>query len=225
MHDALPDATRRIRSLLLSTDTLLSSRRNIDEPRANRIQHGAYGHYLPDSWYKTTYLLPSLLCALLIATVSKVEVRLVSTSSARLDTIRELVRSFIQKQTESILLPSVLNGWQEDSILVSAVERIAVCELPAATLNVSSGLPCSLPISQISPQIHVYACSATDEDNDFITKGEEGEDILAASDTELPNRHWEGLWESLLYPDDIKSNLLNYIYTTVVFSNAGVDCK
>ena len=48
---------------------------------------------------------------------------------------------------------------------------------------------------------------------------------MAASACELPSMSWEGLWESLIYSDDIKSKLLDYIYATVVFSDADVDCE
>jgi len=46
---------------------------------------------------------------------------------------------------------------------------------------------------------------------------------MAASVCELPSRQWEGLWDSLIFPDDTKSRLLDYIYATVLFSDANVD--
>ena len=47
---------------------------------------------------------------------------------------------------------------------------------------------------------------------------------MAATVCELPSIGWEGLWESLIYEDDVKTRLLDYIYATVVFSDADVDC-
>ena len=47
---------------------------------------------------------------------------------------------------------------------------------------------------------------------------------MAAPVCELPSIGWEGLWESLIYEDDVKTRLLDYIYATVVFSDADVDC-
>ncbi len=41
----------------------------------------------------------------------------------------------------------------------------------------------------------------------------------------LPNEELEGIWESLFYEGDIKAKLLNYIYATLAFSDANVDCK
>ena len=49
-------------------------------------------------------------------------------------------------------------------------------------------------------------------------------DTLAASICELPNRGWEGLWNSLIYSGDIKLKLLDYIHATLILSDANVDC-
>lgn len=65
---------------------------------------------------------------------------------------------------------------------------------------------------------------------------------MAATVRELPSRDMDGLWDrysgritlacvhelirylsSLIYPDDVKPKLLNYIYTTLLFSDANVD--
>lgn len=47
---------------------------------------------------------------------------------------------------------------------------------------------------------------------------------MAATVCELPSRMWDGLWDSLIFSDDTKSRLLDYIYATVLFSDADVDC-
>ena len=49
--------------------------------------------------------------------------------------------------------------------------------------------------------------------------------MMAATVCELPSVGWEGLWESLIYADDIKSKLLDYIFATVLLSDANVDCE
>lgn len=48
---------------------------------------------------------------------------------------------------------------------------------------------------------------------------------MAATVCELPSRMWDGLWDSLIFSDDTKSRLLDYIYATVLFSDADVDCE
>ena len=75
-------------------------------------------------------------------------------------------------------------------------------------------------------QIHVYSPSdSQDYDQPSVNPSENGEEFNAASVLELPHITLEGLWDSLYYEGDIKSSLLDYIYATVDFADAGVDCK
>jgi hypothetical protein len=61
---------------------------------------------------------------------------------------------------------------------------------------------------------------------ELSTGGENGEEeVMAATITDLPCALWEGLWDSLVYEDNIKNKLLNYIYSTLLLSDAGVDCE
>lgn len=81
-------------------------------------------------------------------------------------------------------------------------------------------------MEQVSLQIHVYQPSESDAFEELASGNKnDGEEVTAASVCELPSMGWEGLWESLIYSDDIKAKLLDYIYATVVFSDADVDCK
>ncbi len=147
-----------------------------------------------------------------------VEVRLSPTSTARFDTIRNAVHQYISKSFETIALPSKLDGWEDVPVLASSVEQITACE--------SSSPTSYLPVAQASLQIHVYQPADGDTVDGFSTgPTSDGEEIMAASVCELPSRQWEGLWDSLIFPDDTKSRLLDYIYATVLFSDANVDCK
>lgn len=103
-------------------------------------------------------------------------------------------------------------------MLASSVEEITACE--------SSSPTSYLPVAQAALQIHVYQPNDGDAVNGFSAgPSGDGEEIMAASVCELPSRQWEGLWDSLIFPDDTKTKLLDYIYATVLFSDANVDCK
>jgi hypothetical protein len=104
-------------------------------------------------------------------------------------------------------------------VLASSVEQISACE--------SSSPTSYLPVAQAALQIHVYQPpSDVDAVNGFSAEPSgDGEEIMAASVCELPSRQWEGLWDSLIFPDDTKTKLLDYIYATVLFSDSNVDCK
>ncbi|EKM59695.1 uncharacterized protein PHACADRAFT_158144 [Phanerochaete carnosa HHB-10118-sp] len=146
-----------------------------------------------------------------------VEVRVKQTATARFDTIRNYVHQYITSSFSHIYLPSVLQGWEDVPLLSSSVDRIRASESPCPSP--------SLPIEQISLQIHVYQPTDSGAFDELATGGSraDGEEVMAASVCELPSLNWEGLWESLIYSDGIKAKLLDYIYATVVFSDADVD--
>lgn len=147
-----------------------------------------------------------------------VEVRVASTATARFDTLRNAIYAYITTSFDKLRLPSSLEGWEEIPLLASSIERVYACESPCPTSV--------LPISQAALQIHVYQPTEGDSFEEFSNgPSGEGEDVMAATVCELPSRTWEGLWENLIFPDDTKSKLLDYIYATVLFSDANVDCE
>ncbi|KIJ26990.1 hypothetical protein M422DRAFT_105855, partial [Sphaerobolus stellatus SS14] len=145
-----------------------------------------------------------------------VEVRLSSKSNSRFDTIRELVEQHVYSDSH-LILPSEITGWETKKTLQGNVERIVASET-ACPYHI-------LPTSQAELIVHVYQPSDEEAAEEMTSAGADtgGEEIMAASVCELPSRNIEGLWESLIYPDDVKSKLLNYIYATLVFSDADVD--
>ena len=144
-----------------------------------------------------------------------VEVRLQPRAAARFNTIRNLVHSYL-KTFERIGLPSTIDGWQDVPELAASVERIVVSE--------SSCPSPSLALDEMAIQIHVYQPSDTDSFEEYASgTRDDDDDTMAASVCELPNRSWEGLWDSLIYADDIKLKLLNYIHATLVLSDANID--
>ena len=75
-------------------------------------------------------------------------------------------------------------------------------------------------------RIHIYELSDEQSfDRVSSNPSDASEEITAASETALPSQNLEGLWESLYYEPDIKSKLLDYIYSTIDFSDADVDRK
>ncbi|KAF5370071.1 hypothetical protein D9758_001247 [Tetrapyrgos nigripes] len=146
-----------------------------------------------------------------------IEVRLTPRATARFDTIRNRVYTWINT-FERLNLPSVLSGWEDVPELASSVERIATSETacPAKTL----------PINEMVLHIHVYQPSDSDSFEEFANSTgarDDDDETMAASVCELPNRSWEGLWDSLIYAEDIKTKLLDYIHATLLLSDAGVD--
>ena len=59
------------------------------------------------------------------------------------------------------------------------------------------------------------------EDNDD-DQGED-KDVMAATVGQLPAVALEGIWDNLVYEDDVKLRLLNYIASTQLFGDRQVD--
>ncbi|KAF8898173.1 P-loop containing nucleoside triphosphate hydrolase protein [Gymnopilus junonius] len=146
-----------------------------------------------------------------------IEVRLNARASARFETIRNHVHSYVTS-VDRLAIPSTLDGWDDIPELASSVDRISVCE--------SQCTAPSLTIEEMSLQIHVYKPSDSDAFEEFSNSAgnrNEDDDTMAASVCELPNKNYEGLWDSLIYADDVKMKLLDYIHATLIFSDANVD--
>ncbi|CAE6411844.1 unnamed protein product [Rhizoctonia solani] len=145
-----------------------------------------------------------------------VEVRVSHRSGVRHDVIRSAVEAFILKTHEHINIPNVFQTWVGDPVLEGDVELIQVTE---------SAAPMSeLPVSSANLLIHVYQPTDGPTEDQFASGGDDDDEaVVVTTVCELPARVWEGLWDTLVYEDDIKSRLLNYIYATQIFSDANID--
>ncbi|KAF7776389.1 hypothetical protein Agabi119p4_4782 [Agaricus bisporus var. burnettii] len=145
-----------------------------------------------------------------------VEVRLNAKASARFDTIRSLVHTFVMSH-DRIGIPSVPEGWQDLPELASSVEIINICEAPCPKQSLST--------EEVILHVHVYQPADGDSFEEFSNDsgGRDDGDTMTASVCELPNKSWDGLWNSLIYADDIKLKMLDYIHATLLLSDASVD--
>ncbi|KAG9051015.1 hypothetical protein FS837_000123 [Tulasnella sp. UAMH 9824] len=147
--------------------------------------------------------------------VVHVEVRLKPSSPALADSIKKSVKDFLAGYAETIMFPSTITGWTTSPALANNIDLLRITE--------STSPSGSVPFSQAELEIHVYQPTDGDAFEEFATSKTDGEEVVAASVCELPCRNWDGLWDTLLYSDDIKPRLLNYIHATLVFSERDVD--
>ena len=83
-------------------------------------------------------------------------------------------------------------------------------------------------MEEMALQIHVYKPSDSEAFEEFSNSSgnrNDEDDTMAATVCDLPNKNYEGLWDSLVYADDVKMKLLDYIHATLIFSDANVDRK
>ena len=60
-----------------------------------------------------------------------------------------------------------------------------------------------------------------EEEEGMNTSNEEEEQTITSVQTSLPNVEFDKLWDSLVFDDNIKFDLLQYINTSLFFSSKG----
>ncbi|KAK0529386.1 hypothetical protein OC835_004356 [Tilletia horrida] len=153
-------------------------------------------------------------------TILHVEARAKPQSSMRQDSLRKAIYTYLENTQTHLQADAELSGWDSVPLLAGNLDALRIAE--------SSNEQEFVPFAQAQLQIHIYQPALEDAVHEFAS-GEDGgdgmeeEQVMAATVAELPNRALDGVWNSLIYADDVKVRLLNYIYTTLLFSDANVD--
>ncbi|GAA5974715.1 hypothetical protein JCM11641_007236 [Rhodosporidiobolus odoratus] len=147
-----------------------------------------------------------------------IEVRLLPTSTMRYDLIRRLMHQHLDSEYETLLTHAEVHDWRDVGVLAQNVDRVWVgdCSLPTP----------AVPLDSVSLHLHIYQPPSTSRLTEFAASAqtdEDDSDTPAASVLELPSLSLEGVWDTLIYDGDVKGKLLNYIYSTLLFSDAMVD--
>ncbi|TYJ51399.1 hypothetical protein B9479_008031 [Cryptococcus floricola] len=150
--------------------------------------------------------------------VIHVEVRQKQHSRILQQPLMIVLQQFIEEEIARVQLGCELPGWQEVEILREHVDRVWVEE---GVMGVES-----IQASEAEIQVHVYKASVDDLLEEFTADLDDDDDeekVSAASVRSLPSKELDGVWDTLVYSDDIKARLLNYIYSTILFSECEVD--
>lgn len=83
-----------------------------------------------------------------------------------------------------------------------------------------------LQLEEPDPEVFVFRVHDEPEAVEEGAAGDDdGDELPSFARWTLPNRAFDGLWESLAFEDDLKEALLRYAETGLVFSDAGVDAR
>ncbi|XP_043921074.1 pachytene checkpoint protein 2 homolog [Protopterus annectens] len=142
-----------------------------------------------------------------------VEVLMKSSSTTKKEDVRQRVLQLLNKH-------SVVFGdycWKEfdDEFLTKNVESVAIVD---TELKVKDRQP--IDLTNCCVLIHIFYLS---EDGPSIENLDEEENLIAANHWLLPAVEFNGLWESLVYDNEVKSQLLEYVATAILFSDRNVD--
>uniref|UniRef100_W5LLG0 Pachytene checkpoint protein 2 homolog n=1 Tax=Astyanax mexicanus TaxID=7994 RepID=W5LLG0_ASTMX len=130
--------------------------------------------------------------------------------------VRAEVRTHILPLLDRHSLVTGSYKWTEfdDEFLRKNVESIAVVDMDV--LSVSE----KIDLRTTNLCIHIFSLS---DDGPSTLNLEEDEELSAANHWLLPAAELHGIWESLIYEEDIKTQLLNYVSTAIFFSDKNVD--
>ncbi|XP_036395720.1 pachytene checkpoint protein 2 homolog [Megalops cyprinoides] len=137
-----------------------------------------------------------------------VEVHVKSHSTARRDDIKMHVLALLNRHR------MVFGDYKwvefDEDFLVKHVESVAIVDAERQPIDLKS---CCL-------SIHIFTLN---DDGPSTLNLEEEEELSAANHWLLPAAEFNGIWESLVYEDGVKTQLLDYVSTTIFFSDKNVD--
>lgn len=90
--------------------------------------------------------------------------------------------------------------------------------------NVESIMVCN-EILEKTPRtdLQLYIYLLNEEDCEGETIQQDGDEVQIANHWLLPSKDFHGLWESLIYDDNLKYDLLSYMQTTMLFARKNVN--
>ncbi|KAI8855005.1 P-loop containing nucleoside triphosphate hydrolase protein [Chytridium lagenaria] len=140
-----------------------------------------------------------------------VECRLKKSSNARLEITKKHVEELLRSR---LLATHTTVSFVGDAFLEENVEAIRVCEAEGTTNTSLYGMPFS---------VHVYSYFDGEEEPIVDNDADDSDNTISSTLLSLPSLSLEGLWESLIFDEDILSKLLNYVSTSVLFADREVD--
>lgn len=142
-----------------------------------------------------------------------VEACLNRSSTAKHSQIRERIFNLLTKSGENLIFKGYLD-FEMDEFLVKNVRYIILCEPQEGVTTTVHVTPQSVVY------IHVYQLN---EEENPAMELDDSEEFVACQLSLLPSSQYEGLWNSLIYDQNIKNTLLRYVSTAMIFSERKVD--
>ncbi|GAB5567407.1 pachytene checkpoint protein 2 homolog isoform X4 [Prionailurus iriomotensis] len=146
-----------------------------------------------------------------------VEVHQRSGSTAKKEDIKLSVRKLLNRH--NIVFGDYTWTEFDDPFLSRNVQSVSIVDTELKVKDPQAAEPIDLGACTIS--LHVFQLNEGGPSSETLE--EETENITAASHWVLPAAEFHGLWDSLVYDVEVKSHLLDYVMTTLLFSDKNVD--
>ncbi|KAK9477744.1 P-loop containing nucleoside triphosphate hydrolase protein [Lipomyces japonicus] len=157
-----------------------------------------------------------------------IEVQVKSDEHVRFSQVKREMHKFVIENFAALRVNSTIDHLTcGDASIDRKIEKISVVEVQC-----SGSIPDIVMLNaQTKLEFHVYQLSEPDP-NEFAPDVDEEHKIsiddehsTAAVITELPHRSLEGLWESLVFDEDIKHRLLHFMSTMMLFSDHKINYR
>lgn len=118
-----------------------------------------------------------------------------------------------------------------------AMGTVLECELADAGADLAQHVQCvtlcdvghepgtELPPERADLRLHMYTLDEFGAQRDALTDATTGEDLAACNVWALPSADFHGLWESLVFDDSLKEDMLRFVETAFEFEARGVDSR
>ncbi|KAB0353556.1 hypothetical protein FD755_023741, partial [Muntiacus reevesi] len=143
-----------------------------------------------------------------------VEVHQRSGSTAKKEEIKLSVRKLLNRH--NIVFGDYTWSEFDEPFLTRNVQSVSIVD---TELKAKDPQPIDLSVCNIA--LHIFQLNEDGPSSENLE--EETENIVAANHWVLPAAEFHGLWDSLVYDVEVKSHLLDYVMTTLLFSDKNVD--
>ncbi|KAI9137738.1 pachytene checkpoint protein 2 [Paraphysoderma sedebokerense] len=118
---------------------------------------------------------------------------------------------YLRKNMSSLVSSTTITDFADQPLLANNVQFVNVCEPVHSTSSIHD-------LSSTRLSIHVYQLNP-----ESGVEEKDEEDNVTSNHWVLPAESLNGLWQNLIFDDNIPTQLLNYVYTTMLFSDKEVD--
>ncbi|KAK4022414.1 pachytene checkpoint protein 2 homolog [Daphnia magna] len=128
---------------------------------------------------------------------------------------REQLNPYLKEYVEKYGTKDYHGEANEINILCSNVESI--------TFHDDTNMEGIMPVcyGTVEHQYHIFTIE--DSGPELQELDDKEDEVPAATHWQLPSSEFHGLWETLIYDNNVKMQLLNFVQTTMLFSDRGVN--
>ncbi|KAI9555153.1 hypothetical protein GHT06_017668 [Daphnia sinensis] len=128
---------------------------------------------------------------------------------------REQLNPYLKEYVEKYGTRDYHGEANEINILCSNVESI--------TFHDDTNMEGIMPVchGMVEHQYHIFTIE--DSGPELQELDDKEDEVPAATHWQLPSSEFHGLWETLIYDNNVKMQLLNFVQTTMLFSDRGVN--